>query len=180
VNNTFLSIKVSETEQDVGFWASRDYVPSELGDKLRQADVLVLPWEEFRQDEPILFPSGTGDVYRALVEAFGEQVVIAATKEAYKEIALHANVTRWPTLLVKAAVLPVLLGILANEIDTAAFHHDQNVEVKIVIATQGQACVQIEYKGPANDAVKTLSENAAKFCPQPATAPRHTHPKPHH
>lgn len=180
MNNHFLSIDVAETEKDINFWAGRPYIPAELNGKLKGADLVVLPWEDFREGEAILFPSGTGDFYRALVEVFGEQVVLAATQENYKEVALHANVMRWPTLFVKQALLPVLLGVLANEVDTATFHHDQRVEMRIVIASHGQPCVQIEYKGPATDAVRTLSENAAKYCPAPGPsnqAPAHPRPR---
>lgn len=179
MNKSFLSINVSESEKNVDYWAARPYVDQTLGEKLRRAEIFVLPWEDFRDGEPILFPNGTADVQRMLLDAFSGSVALLATPDNYKEIALHANVSRWPMLLVKQAALPILLGVMSNELDSAAFHHEQNVELRIVIATQGQQCVQIEYKGPANDAVKALAENAAKYCPQPIHSVGHGHQSKH-
>ena len=173
MNKSFLSINVSESEKNVDYWATRAYVDQALSEKVRSAEILVLPWEDFREGEPILFPNGTADVHKALLAAFSGDVALLATPENYKEIALHANVSRWPKILVRQAALPILLGVMSNELDSAVFHHDQNVELHILIATQGQQCVQIEYKGPANDAVKTLEENAAKYCPKPAHSTAH-------
>lgn len=175
MNKNLLSIDVSESQKNVDYWATRPYVDQALSDKVRRAEILVLPWEDFRDGEPILFPNGTADIYRTLLDALPGSVALLATPENYKEIALHANVSRWPMLLVKQAAIPILLGVLSSELDSMAFHHEQTVELRIVIATQGQQCVQIEYKGPANDAVKTLEENAAKYCPQTAHGATHGH-----
>lgn len=167
MNINYLTVNVSESEKNVDYWATRPYVQSSLSNEVRRADILVLPWEDFREGEPILFPNGTDDIRQALLGAFPGGVVLLATPANYKEISLHANVWRWPMLLVKHAAVPILLSVLANEIDSSVFRHEQNIELRVVIATQGQQCVLIEYKGPANDAVKTLEENAAKYCPQP-------------
>lgn len=117
LSKTLLSLNVSESEKDRGYWASRPWVSAMTAEKIRSADVLVVPWEDFRPESPALFPQGTTDFVGALKAGDLGAVEVAVDQENYAEIALHADEWRLPTLVCSTVLLPILLNLLSNHLD---------------------------------------------------------------
>lgn len=165
LEKNYLSLNISDSNKSLQHWLAQPYVNEDLASKIKQADVLVLPWEEFRPDEPILFPNGSADFYRRIAKAVGpERVAIVASADLYREIALHANVWRLPALFVTVVAFPILLNVISSEIDSHLFHKDDRVELNLVVSASNHQCVQIAYKGPADGAVEKLAEAATRYC----------------
>lgn len=165
LEKNYLSLNVSDTDRNLQYWLAQPYVNEDLASKIQQADVLVLPWEDFRPDEPILFPNGSADFYRRIAKEVGpEYVTLVASADLYREIALHANVWRLPSLFVTVVALPIVLNVISSEIDSHLFHKDDRVELNLVVSAANHQCVQIAYKGPADGAVEKLAEAATRYC----------------
>ncbi|WP_147487896.1 hypothetical protein [Burkholderia pseudomallei] len=165
LEKNYLSLNVSDSDKNLQYWLAQPYVNEDLATQIKRADVLVLPWEDFRPDEPVLFPNGSTDFYRRLAIAVGsERVTLVATPDLYREIALHANVWRFPALFVTVVALPILVNVISSEIDSRLHHKDDKVELNLVVSAANHHCVQIDYKGPADGAVEKLADAAMRYC----------------
>ena len=58
--NILFSVQTTESEKNREYWATRPWISPDLASLVRSLDVFVLPWEDFREGQPILFPPGTG------------------------------------------------------------------------------------------------------------------------
>jgi hypothetical protein len=171
LNRTLLSLNVSESEKGREYWASRSWLSVETAGKIRSADVLVVPWEDFRPECPALFPQGTTDFIAVLKAGDLGAVEIAVDQENYAEIALHADEWRLPTLVCSTVVLPILLHVLSNYVDQWLFSRPtvSIVEEELIVNSGSDICISIRYKGPPADLVTTFRAQA-EACLQPKAA----------
>ena len=173
---TLLRVDVSETEKDREYWATRPWVSDELVQRLRAADVLIIPWENFREGRPALFPQGTTDFLNTLVRHLPDKAfAVAVDKERFEEIALHARQTRWPTVMVTVVLLPLLVNVLTELTKKLIEEHpnEQKVQMRVLVEGKHGQCIEISYEGPANDLARTLTQQADKCLPQLEDTPRH-------
>lgn len=163
LDKTLFQVSVKETTKNFDYWASRPWLSAATSASVRSSQLVIVPWEDFRQDNPILFPNGTTDWFELLREKLVIQ--IAAEEENYKEIALHANIWRIPTILLTAVALPVFTQILADQIQQKYFQHsDDQLEMRVIVNGENGACIEIDYKGPPEKAVDSVLSNATKYC----------------
>lgn len=157
---TIFSINVQETDRNRAYWASRPWISVDNHD-VRVADILIVPWERFR-DMEALFPQGTTDFFR-FVKQFGQvSVAVAASPENYREVALHADEFRLPTLVVSALLLPMVANIISARIDhwITPPTPDDTLEVELIVERETGPCISLKYKGPPGKAIETLVEHA--------------------
>jgi len=176
MNNTLFSVDVSETDKDREYWATRSWISGEASRKVRAADLLVVPWEDFREGHAAQFPQGTTDFLRSLARLLPEQATtIAVNKELFEEIALHGRQTRWPTIMVTAVMLPLLVNALTELAKKLIDEHpnEQTVQINLIVEGKHGHCIEIDYKGPANDLTKTLTEQAGRCLSRLENKPRH-------
>jgi hypothetical protein len=97
LNRTLYSVEVSETDRNREYWATRTGITAETIAAIRSADLVVVPWENFREGQSSLFPQGSARHIKVLQQALPERkIAIAVEPIAYQEIALHAREWRWP------------------------------------------------------------------------------------
>lgn len=176
-NTTLFRVDVSQTTKDRQYWATRPWASDETAHHIRTADLLLLPWEDFREKRPTLFPQGTTDFMRMLIKRLPESAVaVAVDKEWYQEIALHARKTRWPTIMVTAVMLPLLVDVLSDCTKKLIDEHasDQTIEFRVIVEGQHRQCIEVEYKGAANDLARTLAEQADRCLAELERKPSHS------
>jgi hypothetical protein len=167
LNRKLLHIEVSETEKGRGYWATRSWLTG--GDDVRAADIVVVPWENFRENKPALFPHGTSDFYRELLESSsGRHIAVAVDQAAYEEIALHANEMRLPTLFVAYLALPFLINLLSAKVDRWLVEPTPmtTVEMEVIVEGDKGKCYSIKYKGPPSGMLETISKQAENCIPK--------------
>ena len=175
-NRTLFKVDVSQTGRDREYWATRPWVSGELVQEIRAADVLLTPWENFRDGHPALFPQGTTDFARMLARHLTEKrIAVAIDTERFEEIALHARQLRWPTIMVTAVLLPLLVNILTEFGKKLLDEHpsDQTVQFSVIVEGRHRHCIEIDYKGPPNDLARMITEQAEKCLPRLEDKPRH-------
>ena len=59
---------IEESEKGFEYWASREYITAETGEKIRRAPVLVIPDEGFRDRPGPVFPVRTEELFQLLRE----------------------------------------------------------------------------------------------------------------
>jgi hypothetical protein len=167
LNKTFLDLEVAETDKDRAYWASRPWLTN--ADDVRSADVLLVPWENFRENKPALFPEGSGDLYRELSKALaGQRIAVAIDQNKYEEIALHADAWRLSTLFVTLVALPLLVNLLSSKVDRWLSDPapPQTVEMEIIVEGNWGHCLSIKYKGPPSEMIETISKQAERCLPR--------------
>ena len=175
-NTTLFKVDVSETSKDREYWAMRPWVSAEARLNVRDADILLIPWEDFREGRPALFPQGTTDFLRTLTQHFPERaLVLAVDKTRFEEIALHARQTRWPTVMVTAVLLPLLVNVLTELAKKLVEEHpsQQTVQIGLIVEGKHGHCIEIDYNGPVNEIARTLTEQANKCLAHLEDKPRH-------
>ena len=165
-DRTLYEVRVKETDRNREYWVSRPWL-DERRDEVREADILIVPWENFRNEEATLFPRGTTDIAAKVREFSGLSVAIAVDRLAYKEIMLHSKEHRLPTIFVREILLPTLAGILATLAADAVLHGspDDKVEVSVIVEGKQGRCISVEYKGPANRLAETVVQEAERCLP---------------
>ena len=170
-----LSLNISETGKDRAYWASR--TGDESRNSVREAQIILVPWENFREGHAAVFPQGTTDFWRELsnkAEA-GTRVAIASTPAQYEEITLHAREWKLATAFVSLVAFPFLLDVLASQVsDWISSSGEPNgvVEMEIIVEKPGHKCISIKYKGPANDLAATLAQHVNKCFPKEKVKPK--------
>ncbi len=166
LERTLFDVTVKESEQNRGYWASREWIGN-AAEVVRSSEILIVPWEDFREGVTVLFPQGTGDLMKRM-RAAGADIALAVPFELYSEIALHAHAWRFPTLLVKFVLLPAVASLLAAEVHdviTKAAPSDI-VEMKVIVEGDHGKCISIEYKGEPGRALDTLTREAERCLPR--------------
>ncbi|MGP1283343.1 MAG: hypothetical protein ACTS1X_10240 [Parasphingopyxis sp.] len=150
---------MSESEKNREYWI-RKYATSE---SMRRADVLLLPWENFREGHEALYPTGTSELFHALSKAADITVGIAVSEEKFVELSMHAKSWRLGTILVYYVMLPATAAVLATEISrTIQGSEADKVELEIIVEGHNGQCISIDYEGPAGEAIETILDSANK------------------
>ena len=155
-------IKFNTSQSDKGFsyWMNRPYVSENLKKKLETANVLIVPYENFRDLPYPVFPVQTTELCHLFEEHADSEIIadICIEDDDYKELALHADIIEIATLVVTYAILPILTSLIANflykrlgkRIDKAT------VRSKVFVEKENQTTM-IEYDGPAGTFEKTIN-----------------------
>jgi hypothetical protein len=169
LSRTLFRVEVSETSRGRDYWATRPWCHGAAGDAVRSADLVIVPWENFREKNEALFPQGAGDICRDLkADLEDAHITIAVDKEKYKEIALHAHEFRIPTLLVTAVLLPALGQVIGNRVDRwlPGFQTEASVDLEIIVEGSRGRCISIKYKGPKEKLVETILTQTERCLPK--------------
>jgi len=121
-----LSVKDDES---ISFESIRNkrYYPASLDKDLQKADLLILPFENFR-DNRDLFAESTRDFYAYAKKDKRCNVDIAATDKTFNIIELHDSEISLPMLLLMEVVLPIAVNLISNFISERIekYHCDKN------------------------------------------------------
>jgi hypothetical protein len=173
MDKTLFSLTVAETERNRNFWTTQSWITGVTATTARKSDVLILPWDDFRDGHPALFPQGTTDFIKALRARTNHSLAIAVDQSSYREIALHAFEWRLPKILCNTLVIPVFLNVLASYIyEELQSHPDtQIVQQELIVDDEQGRCISIQYKGPPNDLVETFKQQISACFPDSKRAP---------
>jgi hypothetical protein len=165
-----LSIEVAETERTRHYWLSREaQLDSEMPIAGREADILIAPWEKFREDKD-LFPQGTSEFFKFIKKERPDILVaIAMSPSNYREVTLHGNEFRLPTALIKETLVAVFVGLCGEYL----MHHQAQpkdvVQMELIVENASHKCISVKYKGPADTLAERIVEEVDR-CLEPTAA----------
>ena len=146
-------VTVGEVSEGRDFWLAQG-LGKGLEQKLRAADILIVPENNFRPGYPFLFHQDTGHLYQYMSSHLSGKldVEICATDEEYREIALHAAAFRLSTLVVQYGIAPLVVGLITNYLyDELKAKPTDTVEATIVVEDQHCKSFKFQYKGEAKE-----------------------------
>lgn len=152
-------LKINDSHETFAAWAERELVPDSLKDRVRSAQVLLIPDLERHPDRRPLFPVGTESLFAYLQQGIGrEKIELPVEDSDYAEVALHADIKRLGMFLVNSVVLSLFLNVLANYVyDKVRPTHQDTIEFSVTV-TDGTKAKNFQFSGGAEDFKKTAAK----------------------
>ena len=162
------TMNVSDTDVTFEEIYKKPYVPVEYLDDIKNANLLIIPNEGFRDDGDVLFPETTREFLEFLKDNANDEIVadIAISDEDFKRIELHSAVIEVAKIIVQWGVLPIATSMIA------AFLYDlvqkyrrkpEETSAKVQIIAEETATKKskkITYEGPVSGIKDALDQAA--------------------
>jgi hypothetical protein len=145
------------TKQTFSYWLSRPFVDSSLKAAISQANVLLVPHEEYRGSTVPVFPEHSDELLHFLKSRTGESLRpdICISDDDYAEVALHSLDLTTAGLIVQWLVAPYVVNLLAEYTKEWLFRHrgcPTDTKVVCSMTIEGpEVAIKVDYSGPASD-----------------------------
>lgn len=130
----------------------KTWVDDALRESLGKANVVIIPWENFRELDTPVFPDGTADFFQDMRDSAKPKLLpeIAVIDEQYSEVALHADLVITPTLFVTSFIAPVVTKFVADWLARRLLERAKHSDVKfqMYIEDENGKTRLISYEGP--------------------------------
>lgn len=107
------SFEIEDSEKDFNYWLTRPYISKSLSKDLSEVDLLIIPFEGWKDINYPLFPVGTEkilDFFKKNNEKLEEypkiKVDICIEEKDYKELSLNADLMILGGFIIKYTILP--------------------------------------------------------------------------
>jgi hypothetical protein len=156
------SVIVKESNLGLEYWAAGMTLSAHLQESIRQADIVVVPFEGFREHSGPVFPEGTETFFHFLREK-SKAVEIAVEDDDYKEVAIHFAVLSLATVVIKETALALGAAWIIEYVRDWTGRHGGNAKVRanLVIEQRNgekKRALKLSYEGPANTFENALKE----------------------
>jgi hypothetical protein len=168
-SNEKSKIQISDATVSFNDVYQNSNLPPELLEKIKTADILLLPYEDFREYQNCLFPEQTYQFYTHLTKEAEKQhlsVDIGVSDEDYKEIELHADVVNIADVLIQWVLFPVVAGMISAYLYDLVRQRKKkmNANIKITVEKNGKAKT-VNFEGDIENferAMKSIDETIFK------------------
>jgi hypothetical protein len=145
-----------DTDKDFRYWSSVAGLSGETRANILRADIVVVPYEGFRDHPGPLFPAGTAELFQFLKDNLpsGNEAELAVEDEDFRELSLHYDLVTIASCVVKAVAEPIVVKLMADWIAKRLGNRLNSSEVRAsltIVHTDGDQSksVQFSYDGPA-------------------------------
>lgn len=89
-----LKQKINVTDADINFESiyEKDYIPQKYIEDIKQANVLIIPNEGFRDKKGLFFPECTSEFYQFLKSTSEIKTEICIDDDKFEKLELHADI----------------------------------------------------------------------------------------
>ncbi|MCM3167917.1 hypothetical protein [Peribacillus frigoritolerans] len=139
---------------------SKPYFPKEFEEDLKKANLLLIPYEGFRNLEKPVFPEETMKFYEFLKEYENEELVgdICISDEEYVELELHADLITIASMILVHGVLPIAVNLISNFLSEKIKKRNTQLKVKVhMTIIDGEKSKTISYEGDADKFKETMN-----------------------
>jgi hypothetical protein len=156
MNEDISGCVLTPTDRDFRYWSSQHSLSPSTGDAVKNADIVLLPYEGFGGYDGPLYPVGTEELFLSLRETAptGMRIELAVEDEDYKEVAIHGDIVRIAEFLVTYVAAPAAAILVAEYLKRYLGSRFSRTEVRASMTVdQGggdeRSAVRISYEGPA-------------------------------
>lgn len=134
----------------------KPYIPKEYEQSIKNASVLLLPYENFRGEGKNVFSENTLELFDYFVRESKKDninIEICASDETFEMIELHSEIINIALIFCSSAVLPLVINILSNFIYDKLKNKnrvDVDANIELIVEKNGKS-KKIQYKGKAVD-----------------------------
>lgn len=154
-----IAIKIEPTDRDFDYWLSRSYVDDDLKALLSNANVLIVPREDYPGFNGPIFPQGTDQLLEFLKENSPAGIVPEAciSDGDYDDLTLHHDLFDLGIFVVQDLVAPVIAGLIVKYANLRRTNKP-DIKVTFIVVDPEAPTKQITYEGPADQLAYTVSE----------------------
>ena len=147
ISNLVTVVEANESFETI---LRKEYIPQEYIENIKQASLLILPYENYRDDLPLCFPEYTEELYRYLHSRDAD----------FQILELHASIIKLGEFLIKDIIFPIVINLFSSFLYDKAKSLNQTpketgVDVNLLIDKEGK-CREVRYSGSVEDFEKTL------------------------
>lgn len=159
-------VTISTINENKGYWLKKPFINDELNLKVSQADILLVPNENFRDTVSFSFTHEAENIFFYLQKNLPDEISIEiCVGDDFQVLALHADIKRMGTFLVTSVGLPILINLLTSYIDknymadstpipivnNITINQHITVNTTINVELEENKIISINYEGPAKD-----------------------------
>jgi len=148
-------VTITDTNENFETWINRKYVSDNTKNQLRDADILIVPNEGFRDSSFPVFPAHTEKIYSFLKKELPPElrVDICIEDDDYKELSLHANLIILGVFVVTAIAVPTLVNLLSEYLKRKIFGNkdEQKVKVSLTVVDDAGHSQNFTYEGSSSN-----------------------------
>ena len=167
MEHEFEGMEISVEDIDITFEKiyKKPYIPKEYIDDIKNANVLIIPNEKFKEEDTLVFAENTRELFDFLKENSNKLITdIAISDDDFQFVELHSAVIEIATIIVQSCVFSILINVLSSFIyDQVKKCHrnreDTSVHVEIIVEEKKRKKTKkIKYKGPVSGIKDSLDE----------------------
>lgn len=157
ISNLVTVVEANESFETI---LRKEYIPQEYIENIKQASLLILPYENYRDDLPLCFPEYTEELYRYLHSHSEISTEICVRDADFQILELHASIIKLGEFLIKDIIFPIVINLFSSFLYYKAKSLNQTpketgVDVNLLIDKEGK-CREVRYSGSVEDFEKTL------------------------
>lgn len=158
------SNKVNElviTESDLNFESiyGKPYFPKEYEEDLKKANLLLVPYDGFRDNQNPVFPEETMQFYEFIKEYNDGELIgdICISDDNYLELELHADLVYLANMVLENVIFPVAIQLISNYIEGKLQKSKTDLKIKVnITVVDGETSKNISYEGDADKFEDTI------------------------
>ena len=162
-------IQISDADISFNVVYQSPNLSPEISEKIITADILLLPYADFKGYQNCLFPEQTYQFFAHLMKEAEKQhltVDLAVSDEDYKELELHADVVNVADILIQWVLFPIVTGMISTYLYSLIQQRKRNINanVKIIVEKDGKS-KRVSYEGDIENferAMKSIDETIFK------------------
>lgn len=145
--------KIIDSNNDFDFWINQDFIPDNLKNDLRNANLLFIPQSFHRRDQEYLtFPVNTEELYNYIIENSQDEIIpnICISSNAYREIALHGYEIYLGSFVVTSIIVPIFISLISEYINRKIYrkNDDPTININITIVNQDNTATEYRIREP--------------------------------
>lgn len=146
----------------------KEYIPQEHISDIMKANILIIPYETYKEEKEVCFPETTIEFYDFIKANSNDEIIldIAISDDKFQRLELHSATINVATVLVTYIALPIATSMIASFLYDLVKKYRRNneetsAEVSVIVEeTKTKKSKKIMYKGPVSGVKEALDEAA--------------------
>lgn len=148
-NNSEFKLEIEQVPISFENVYQKENIPLEYLENIKRANILLLPYDKFWDEEEGLFPEETYDFYEYIKNKAEKEnliVDVVVSDDDYKEIEMHSELIRLPMMLVQYIGVPMLVNFISNYVYDKVKKRKSDLQVNIFVEKDGHT-KKVTYEG---------------------------------
>lgn len=149
-------LSINKIEFDIDDIYKKPYIPSDKLKSIKNADVLLVPFEGYKDTNEPLFPEDTDRFYQYLKKS-GQKAELCISDNHFETLGLHSDLIEIATIVTNEFVVPVLLGLISSYLYDAVkslFKKKNEVDSRIKLIVKKEKkneTVEVTFEGTVEE-----------------------------
>lgn len=160
--------RISKTDITFEKIYSKDYFPNSVPG-IREANMLLIPNENLRDNTGFTFPETTDEFYEFLQERANADFKpeIAISDEDFRKFCMHSAEVTLATMVCTLFIAPIVTNLISAYLSYLALRYlrkedELSAEINLIIQDENGRSIKFNYRGPVSGVKETLNNGIVK------------------